>query len=524
VYLASIAIWLALLAAPSITTFSSTNTWDVAPLGLLAANLWVVALAWMLAGRRWFFLLTYPLALFGAFSVAADLMRNANLLELLLVGATDAAEIASTLRPYAAPAAIVAIILFMMAAWPAFVHPPQPAGPARSRMRWAAAALLAVGATFAAAAPATFMRAWPINIATLAVAKAADRADIVGTTLPYAGVNPRDPHASWNARRARPGPDVDETYVLVIGESVRSDRLKACGNSRDVAVASAPVLVFCDVTSGSSSTHTSVPLLVSRETPGQIVRVSRDATFMKAFEQAGFQTSWLSVQDAQVAWPDAQQAQYLAVAGTDTASLAAPFRQALQSPAHRKLIVVHTYNAHFNYCDRYDKSHALVQVDCDRFRNTLPNAETRPLWLGAYDNATQESMRFLDQLIDALKQQRGESFLLYTPDHGENILDDDRHLFQHALAFPTRWDTRVPAIVWANDAWRGSHAGQWGQLERNLREPLTHGDVVPTLLGAAGIDYEESRASVADLTRRKPPARIRWVQKSLGAVVDGDKI
>jgi glucan phosphoethanolaminetransferase (alkaline phosphatase superfamily) len=524
VYLASIAIWLALLAAPSITTFSSTSTWDVAPLGLFAANLWAVGLAWTLAGRRWFFLLTYPLALFGAFSIGADLIRNANLLELLLVGATNAHEIGNTLKPYIAPALIVASILLTMAIWPAFVHPPEKAGPARSRMRWTAAALVAAGATFAATAPAIFVRAWPINIVTLAIAKATGRADIVSTTLPYAAVNPRDPHASWNARRASPGPGVDETYVLVIGESVRSDRLKACGNPRDVTPAANPLLVFCDVTSGSSSTHTSVPLLVSRENPGQIVRVSRDATFMKAFEQAGFQTSWLSVQDAQIAWPDGQSAQYLAASRTDAASLSAPFRKGLQAPSGRKLIVVHAYNAHFNYCDRYEQAHALVKVDCAKFKDSLPSVDTRSSWLGAYDNATQESMRFIDELIETLKEQRGEVFLLYTPDHGENLLDDDRELFQHALAFPTRWDTRVPAIVWANDSWRSSHRGQWEQLVRNLRAPLTHGDVVPTLLGAASIDYEEPRTTVADLTRRKPPKRVRWVQKSLGAVVDGDKL
>jgi glucan phosphoethanolaminetransferase (alkaline phosphatase superfamily) len=232
----------------------------------------------------------------------------------------------------------------------------------------------------------------------------------------------------------------------------------------------------------------------------------------------------LSVQDAQIAWPDAQSAQYLGSSGTDAASLSAPFRKTLQAPARRKLIVVHAYNAHFNYCDRYEQANALVKVDCAKFRNTLPSADTRASWLGAYDNAMQESMRFIDQLVEALKQQRGEVFLLYTPDHGENLLDDDRGLFQHALSFPTRWDTRVPAIIWANDAWRSSHRGQWEVLASNLREPLTHGDLVPTLLGAASIGYEEQRTTVADLTRRKPPMRVRWVQKSLGAAVDGDKL
>src|SRR4051794_35863398 len=88
-----VALWFALLLAPCVTIFSSSHAWDVAPLAQLTWTVWTFALLWYLGGRRWFPILTYPLALFGALAVGADLLRNVDLLELLLVtGAGSAHE------------------------------------------------------------------------------------------------------------------------------------------------------------------------------------------------------------------------------------------------------------------------------------------------------------------------------------------------------------------------------------------------------------------------------------------------
>lgn len=518
------AFWCVLLVAPSASTFSSIHGWDVSPHSLLLVNLWAIGVAWWLGGRRWFFLLTFPLALFGTFVVAADLLRNVNLLELMLSGANNLAEGFAALAPYALAMSLATLALLALALWPVFAgSPARASSPPWEKGRVARAGLLAAGVALGAFWPAAFIRAWPINILTLGVAKASGRNDIVATALQYAAVDPRDRAATWQAGRIQTRDGQRETYVLVIGESVRADRLRACGGPQNIAVTDPAALVYCDVTAGSSSTYISVPLLISRESPGGMVRVSQDATFLKAFEQVGFQTYWLSVQEPQVAWPDAQHARYIPAARTDRAALTAPLHELLQTPGDKKVIVVHAYNAHFDYCDRFAPADALIPVDCVKLRG-IPTLQTRPQWLNAYDNAVHESMRFVDQVIAQLSAQQGEVFMVYTPDHGENLLDDERQLLQHALTFPTLWDSRVPAVVWANPRWRERNPQQWRQLQANQREHLTHGDVVPTLLGAAGIEYVEPRAHVADLTRRAPPPRVRWVHRSLGDAVDGDQL
>src|SRR5205085_1522366 len=105
-------------------------------------------------------------------------------------------------------------------------------------------------------------------------------------------------------------------------------------------------------------------------------------------------------------------------------------------------------------------------------------------------------------------------------DHGENLLDVDRTLFGHALRRPTRWTMRVPAIFWANRAWQEAHPAEWRMLQANATQPLMHADMVPTLLAAAGIRYEDRRRLPANLLAAPVPPRARVVQKSLGFTVD----
>jgi glucan phosphoethanolaminetransferase (alkaline phosphatase superfamily) len=281
----------------------------------------------------------------------------------------------------------------------------------------------------------------------------------------------------------------------------------------------AGAVVACDVTSGSDATHTSVPLLISREMPGHQVRVSTDATVVHALQEAGFETHWIGDQGDSLGWPDAQFQSYPLFTDSDEAVLLPPLARTLARPAPRKAIVLHAYNAHYGYCERFDHAKAPYPVDCDRMSIAPDVADAQVLRLSHAD-AVDASIGFVGSVIDQLRREPGEAFLLFTPDHGENLFDDRRQLFGHALRQPTRWDIRVPAIFWANDAWRAAHPAQWIQLQAQAAAPLMHADMVPTFLAAAGVAYEDGRPLAVDLLDVRLPARTRTIQRASGAVVD----
>ena len=507
--------WFILLLLPSATVFMVGDAGSRCALAVSAA---FFAGLWLAIGSRWFFVVTYPLAFFGVIAVAADVLRGVNLLELaLLVGPVDPRETRYALEPYTVPiAATLAVLVVAMAAgfrWPY----PMPA----ARARYGALGLLAaVAVAIAALFPASILRAWPLNAASVQLAMALGRSDFITLAVPWAPVSPRPLDSTWSATRAAASPS-REMYVVVVGESVRADRLADCGG---FAALDPQAIVYCNVLAGATSTTLSVPLLLSREMPGAKSRVASDGTVLRAFKETGFKTFWIGEQEQSIAWPDADVIRYIHPRSTVREDLLPLVRSALADPAPKKALVIHSYGAHFPYCERFDPGQAPIPVDCHRL-GAIPSAATRQDWLAAYDDAVAEAVAFVDDVITDLRASGDEAFLAYTSDHGENLLDDKRGLYFHALSVMTRFDTHVPMVFWASEAWRRHHRTKARALSRHRNVAAMHADLVPTLLGAADIHYTDPRTEVSDLTRSiPPPPRTRWVEPRLGVAIDGDRL
>lgn len=513
------AIWMIALVLPAATTFSAQRLWDLDRHYLLLGTVWIVVALRILLPGRGFFLATLPILFVGTVCMGADRLRGVDLLELALHWRTfSALEVWTELHPHLAAAAALALGCAGLAWLCRRLCRPLP----KFRRR---AVVVAVGTLLLAAIMpgAGWFRVWPVNAALVLSSSFIGTGAVSMYLFPDSSTtNPRNPAARWGGAQQRTV-DSPQTFVLVIGETVRSDYLHECGDRDRVRPLAAGALVFCDVTAGSDATHTSVPLLVSREMPGHTARVSNDSTFLKAFEEAGFETHWYSLQEKSIAWPDAQVQVYPPPEQSDQAALLPLLRTAIATPSPRKAIVLHAINAHRPYCSRYDADTAPYVVSCETMTDKPTQTNIGQFRL-TYANAVDASIGFVNELFSVLDQIPGEVFLAYTSDHGENLQDDSRRLYGHALRFPTRWDIRVPAVFWANDAWRRAHAQEWTFLQAQRDAALMHADLVPTLLGAAGIRYDEPRATVVNLLDTRVAPRHRAIQHSLGASTDWETL
>ena len=509
-------LWIALLYLPAALTFPPVKHWERGEWAMAVTPAWLIVALHLALGRVAFFAVTLPIAFLGVLCLGATTLRGVDLLTLALDWHTfTAAEVRSSVGPYLGLAVAAAVLLTAWAAAAAWLARPRTPGP---RERW-----MALAGTLVAAAlvpPAIWPHVWPVDTVLVVAAAPGESRWLAGKLFPRESrSNPRDPGARWNGARD-PGAAVAETLVLVIGETVRSDYLRECRGPAKVRAIAADALVACDVTSSSDLTSTSVPLLVSREMPGHAVRVSHDATFLHALKETGFETHWYSTQSTEVAWPDADHQAFMDNAGPDEELLMPRFKAALARPAPLKAIVLHAYGAHDPYCFRFDPRTApyaalCVTVDVDE----SPDAATTKNLRLSYANAVDATVGFVNDTIAALRSRPEPVFLLYTADHGEALLDDGRGIHSHALRHPTRWDTQVPAVFWANDAWRATHAAQWARLQAQLGAPLMHADMVPTLLAAADVRYTDARRVPVDLLATPVPPRDRLVQVKLGETV-----
>jgi len=508
--------WLLLLIVPAATTLAESGNGDVRESVLFFVSCWLIVGLRLLVTHRLFCLLTFPAALAGVLCTGASFLRHVDLLELTIQWRSySALDIAGALRPYAwIVTGVVVGVLALCAA--VYRHAASPAVRWRQRL-----AVAAVTAGLAVALPATtWVRAWPLNALLVGVTVATGSNALARSLFPQASSGgPRDPNARWHAVRRADAPRA-ETVVFVIGETVRADYLRECRGPDRVRPFAAGSLVACDVVSGSDATMSSVPLMVSREMPGQRVPVSNDATFARALGEAGFETHWFGVQGPAVAWADAEDLQFPAVTDAgDIPMLLPPLASALSGAAPLKAVVLHANNAHDPYCARYDPAHAPYAAACLGV-GVQPNASNIGQVRHDYANAVDASVGFVNAVIAQLERRPEPAFLVFSPDHGENLLDDGRLFWGHALRRPTRWDTRVPAVFWANAAWRSAHADGWKHLASQIDRPLMHADLVPTIMAAADVRYDEPRAAAVDLLAHDVPPRRRIVQQSYGMVVD----
>ncbi len=513
------ALWILLLVLPAATSASAWHDWDLQPALLLAVSAWwVMGLRLLLPGAA-FFAWTFPAVLAGVLCLGADLMRNVALLELAAQWKTfSAPDVQAVLQPYRWPALAALLVL---TAWCALcMRGAAPERPLPLHRRLGIVAVVTLLLAWVAPSIA-WTRAWPASAMVVAASALAQQPAWASYAIAGAGVNPGRPDDHWQATRVAAAP-ARETLVLVIGESLRSDGLQACGGPQGLRAVAAGAVVACNVSAGSNATHTSVPLLISRATPGLPVRIPADSSFQKALEHLGFHTAWVGAQSEDVAWPDARERHF----GTQSdREVLLPALDHVLAAGHTRLsLVLHMVGAHEPYCSRFDRRTAPFDATaCDRLGDA-PDEATLPAWRTAYANAADASVGVLNDIIERLSRLPGEVFLVFTPDHGENLLDDARRLYGHAQRQPSRWDIRVPAIFWANDAWRAAHPQEWARLQRHAGQPLMHADMVPTLLQAAGVRVADPRPQRLGLLQPDLGTRTRLVQTAIGTAVPFEQL
>ena len=295
--------------------------------------------------------------------------------------------------------------------------------------------------------------------------------------------------------------DAPMLVVLVIGESLRSDHLGINGYPRNttpmLAALGTQLLSFPDVASTANWTSHAVSVIVSHPAGQQ------RATLVPTFREAGFRTAWLSNQEVSPYGVSADVKEYARnfmdfQLRTDD-NLLPLFTSFVRQAGPRQFVVLHMIGSHIPYEERYGAaSHVFRPSLRDAgVGNPLPSHKAEAI--NSYDNTVVETDRFLARVIAVLAQERRPAMLLFTSDHGENLFDDQRRLFMHAQAGPTRHDTHVPMLAWANVAYRAAYPAAIAALRANRASQISHTSVFASILelGAVTWDGSDARASVA---------------------------
>ena len=225
-----------------------------------------------------------------------------------------------------------------------------------------------------------------------------------------------------------------EIYVYVIGEASRAMNWQLYGYDRETNPRLSQVddlIVFRDMLTQSNTTHKSVPLILSSVATDEHPELYRRKGLPALFNEAGFETWFISNQSPQGAMidklaRDADHLIYIRSPRHDMQLLDEVRRAVEGNKAQKMLFILHCYGSHFSYHQRYPREFAQFRPDDD----VAISREHVQTLRNAYDNSILYTDFFLSETIQYLRGLRGtSSALLYCADHGEDILDDRRERF-----------------------------------------------------------------------------------------------
>ncbi len=274
--------------------------------------------------------------------------------------------------------------------------------------------------------------------------------------------------------------DGRKLFVLIIGESTRADGFDAV--AKDTAFYShAPDMVFYkNALAQSNFTDASVPMLLSGATT---LEASRQRPALFAWQnRIGCKTA---IASNNTIYSISNSATISDIAGDSGVTHLSRYDHDLLAsldgllaayPQHHLCIVLHMAGSHFDYAARYRKMFERYPVtgsEVDRLR-------------ASYWNSVVMVQDFIVQVRHRLARTNDEALLVYTSDHGENLLEIEG-LREHVTTRPTEYELKVPMLFWSSPTFISRNEAKWQTLVSNQYLPVSNSQVLPTILDAMAI-------------------------------------
>lgn len=274
---------------------------------------------------------------------------------------------------------------------------------------------------------ATYTPFFNLNYFALA-AKEHQRLLSIANTVPYFQLSVRDTGI--------------DTYVLIVGESVRVDNMSLYGYTRSttpqVEAQRKQIKLFNQAISGAPYTALSVPLSLTADSVLSHDIHNYPDNIINMANQAGFQTFWLSSQSAfrqngtAVTSIAMRAMETVYVRGFDELLLPHLSQALQQNTQQKKLIVLHLNGSHEPACSAYSQSSAVFQPQDDQD--------------ACYDNSIHYTDSLLGQVFELLKDRRAS--VMYFADHGLERDPTKKNVYFHGGREASQQAYHVPMFIW----------------------------------------------------------------------------
>ena len=305
-----------------------------------------------------------------------------------------------------------------------------------------------------------------------------------------------------------------QVHVLIIGESCRYDHWGINGYSRNTSPRLEKrenLISFTNAASGGYITEIAVPLLLTGVGADHYASHFKQKSIVSAFNEVGFNSFWLSNQsdrgNVTIHSSEAEN-QFFSLGSehggnseeTDDGSekkspknmdmaLVAQLKAILSKPGNKKFIVLHTLGSHFSYKARIPDNFDIYKPSYKTITAVPHNKAFKNVLVNSYDNTVLYTDMVIDSVISLVSALNAFSSVTYIADHGEDLLDDNRHLVYHANPDPSKYVAHIPFFMWYSQKLAKKFPEKINNLNRHKNAEISSQDLIYTLTNLAGIYY-----------------------------------
>lgn len=284
-----------------------------------------------------------------------------------------------------------------------------------------------------------------------------------------------------------------ETIVFVIGESSRPHNWSLYGYNKETTPnlgKQAGIFKFNNICTTAPYTSFAVPSMLSLEPIWDWDAIASTKSLVSIYRAAGYMTYWLSAQEVdsfggiipQIA-AEAQYRQYFE-RSYDGALISEYDKILKKSDTEKNAIFIHVKGSHFEYSRRYPEHFDKFKPSTNSFKDRI-TAE--------YDNTILYTDWLLSTIIDQLKSSKKPSVLVYSSDHGENMMDDSRGLLGHGIG--NKYDLPVSAFIWASNNISSQQSLKLLKLKERESQKISISSLPHTLLNITGVFTSKYKSS-----------------------------
>ena len=256
-----------------------------------------------------------------------------------------------------------------------------------------------------------------------------------------------------------------QTYVVIIGESTSKWHLQLYGYQRKtnplLSEIKSELFVFNDVITPNVHTITALEKILTLsdiENPNKKL----NASVVQLANQAGFETYWISNQKPVGLYESiptligsaAKNKNFIATDNYNyniyDEDLLPYFDKALNETKSKKIIFIHLIGTHNNYYNRYPENFNIYKNEF----SDIPFKHKKSIEIvNTYDNAILYNDFIVRSIIDKVKNENLNSYVMYFSDHGDEVYDT-MDFMGHNEYHGTKPMYDIPFILWLSKKYK----------------------------------------------------------------------